>query len=96
MSFHGGEGVITFAAYSADLVRIFLDRIHLFRAFYAGSDEGFSLDKISRLELPDLGPLVVAGDELLLVGCHAGNGLLVLLLYQILACGHLLIVLLNA
>ena len=39
---HGGEGVITFAPYSADLVRTFPDGIHLFRAFSAGSDEGFS------------------------------------------------------
>ena len=42
LSFHGGEGVITLAAYSVDLVRTFPDMIHLFGAFSAGSDEGFS------------------------------------------------------
>ena len=39
---HGGEGVITLAAYSADLVCSFPDGIHLFGAFSVGSDEGFS------------------------------------------------------
>ena len=34
--------VITLVAYSADLVRTFPDGIHLFGAFSAGSDEGFS------------------------------------------------------
>lgn len=39
---HGGKGVTTLIAYFADLVLTFLYEIHLFRAFYAGSDEGFS------------------------------------------------------
>ena len=39
---HGGECVITLVAYSADLVRAFPDEIHLFGAFSAGNDEGFS------------------------------------------------------
>ena len=83
MSFYGDEGVIVLATYSADLVRTFPDGIHIFGAFSAGSDEGFSYDQFSRLELPDLGPFVVAGKELLLVSCNAGDCLLVLLIFQI-------------
>ena len=39
---HGGEGVITLAAYFADLVRTFPDGIHLFGALSMDSDEDFS------------------------------------------------------
>ena len=39
---HGGEGVITLTAYSADFVRTFPNGIHFFLSFSAGSDEGFS------------------------------------------------------
>ena len=42
LSFNGGEGVITLAAYSVDLVQAFPDGIHLFGVLSAGSDEGFS------------------------------------------------------
>ena len=80
---HGGEGVATLATYLAGLVRTLLDEIHLFGAFFMGSDEGFSYEYISGLELPDLGPFVVARDELLLVGCDADDDLLSFLLFQI-------------
>ena len=35
---HGSEGVITLAAYSADILPTFVDRIHVFGVFYAGND----------------------------------------------------------
>lgn len=80
---HGSEGVITLTAYSANLVQTFLDEVHLFGAFHAGNDEGFSQDQIFGLELPDLGLFVVAGEKLLLVGYDASDGLLALLLCYI-------------
>ena len=39
---HGGEGVITLAAYSVDFVRTLPNMIHLFEAFSSSSDECFS------------------------------------------------------
>ena len=39
---HGGDNVTILATYSVDLVRTFPYGIHLFGAFSAGSDEGFS------------------------------------------------------
>ena len=41
---HSGDGVATLTAYSAYLVRTFLDMIHLFLAFSSGSDERFPQD----------------------------------------------------
>ena len=37
---HGGEGVASLAAYSADLVRSFLNGVHLLRSLPSCSDEG--------------------------------------------------------
>ncbi|KAM2234589.1 hypothetical protein PS1_013056 [Malus domestica] len=57
---HGGEGVITLAPYSADLVRTFPDGIHLFGAFSAGSDEGFSAPSTCKCQKSPSGGVGVA------------------------------------
>lgn len=67
--------------------------IHLYRAFSMGSDEGLSYDYVFNLELLDLGPFIVVGQELLPDKLLFGDNLLTFFLCQVQVSGHLIVLL---